>query len=68
MTFDHLDFIFSKISRNNHKFKFITKIFLLPEPQYQILVVEWKQTVRGDFFRYQTVTTAWFNFRFWVEW
>ena len=40
MTFDHLDFIFSKISRNNHKFKFITKIFLLPEPQYQILVVE----------------------------
>ena len=31
-------------------------------------VVEWKQTVRGDFFRYQTVTTAWCSFRFWVEW
>ena len=33
-----------------------------------IIMVEWKQTVRGDFFRNQTVTTAWCSFRFWVEW
>ena len=32
------------------------------------IMVEWKQTVKGDFFRYQTVTTAWCSFRFWVEW
>ena len=32
------------------------------------LFVEWKQTVKSDFFRNQTVTTAWCSFRFWVEW
>ena len=31
------------------------------------VMVEWKQTVWGDFFRNQTVTTAWCSFRFWVE-
>ena len=25
----------------------------------KFIMVEWKQTVRGDFFRKQTVTTAW---------
>ena len=29
--------------------------------------LKWKQTVRGDFFRDQTVTTAWCSFRFWFE-
>ena len=33
-----------------------------------VLLVEWKVTVKGDFFRKQTVTTVWCSFRFWVEW
>ena len=36
--------------------------------ELNVFLVEWKLTVKADFFRYQTATTALCSFRFWVEW